>query len=238
MICFVLLVDESFGKEDFQSALLKIRKIAANYELGHPSAPSLQGFSGGGSMRPGVFKDMIARTFHETLTPKELGSIVKFFDRQGDNTVDLQDFMAHFFTTQREEQNKRRQAEHAAKMEIIQQQRQQEEEKQRLKLINERKRLKFTRDDEDSFLAKIRKAAQTFAVDSHAFAEKLQGFKGPAMFPQAFRDIFYRVFQIRLSFPEMGVLCSILDTSGTLALDGPKFLNWLYKLGKYLLNQF
>jgi hypothetical protein len=230
--CTVTVVDETFTKDDFQSALSKIRKIAGNYELGHPSAPSLQGFSGGGTMRPGIFRDMIARTFHETLTPKELGSLVKYFDYAGDLTIDLQGFLAHFFTTQRDEQNKRRQGEHAAKIEMVQSQREQEEEKHRVKIMNERKRLKYTSADEETFLGKIRKAAQIFAVDSHSFAEKLQGFKGPAMFPQAFRDIFYRVFQIRLTFPEMGVLCSILDTSGTLALDGPKFLNWLYRLGK------
>jgi hypothetical protein len=224
-------VDEDFTKDDFQSALGKIRRFAGNYELGHPSAPSLQGFSGGGTMRPGVFKDMIARTFHENLTPKELGSIVRYFDKHGDQTVDLQSFMAHFFTTQRDEQNKRRQSEHAAKQEIINARKAEEEEKTKIKDAEERRRLKYNEEDEASFLVKIRKAAQKFAVDSHAYAEKLQAFKGPAMFPMAFREIFYNVFHIRMTYPEMGVMCSILDSSGTLALDGPKFLNWLYKLG-------
>ena len=174
---------------------------------------------------------MIYRTFHENLNPKELGAIVKFFDKHGNGTVDLQEFMSHFFTTQREEQNLRRQQEVATKKEIEAAKKKEEEDKHARKLTHERSRLKYGPDDEESFLVKIRKAAQIYAVDSHAFSERLQAFKGPSMFPQGFRDVFYNVFLIRLSFPEMGVLLSILDNSGTLTLDGPKFLNWLYRIG-------
>lgn len=50
--------------------------------------------------------------------------------------------------------------------------------------------------------------------------------------PDSFRDIFHKVFQIRLTYPEVGVLLSILDVGGNGALDGAKFLNWLFKISR------
>ena len=37
------------------------------------------------------------RTFHVTLSGKELGALVKFFDSSGTKTIDSQEFLAHFF---------------------------------------------------------------------------------------------------------------------------------------------
>lgn len=60
-----------------------------------------------------------------------------------------------------------------------------------------------------------------------------QGFKGPALTAAVFRDAFSRIFGVRLSFPEMGVFlkCLGFDRSG-LSIDGLRFLNAFYKLGK------
>lgn len=50
--------------------------------------------------------------------------------------------------------------------------------------------------------------------------------------PDSFRDIFNKVFQIRLTYPEVGVLLSILDVGGNGALDGAKFVNWFFKISR------
>lgn len=61
--------------------MAKVRQLAGNYDPSHPSAPSLQGFMGGGHMLPYEFKDMMYRTFHTNLSAKELGALVHFFGR-------------------------------------------------------------------------------------------------------------------------------------------------------------
>ena len=45
------VVDWKYSKQDFQSALEKVTRIASNYEIGHPSSPSLSGFKGA-NMKP------------------------------------------------------------------------------------------------------------------------------------------------------------------------------------------
>ena len=86
------VADLAFAKQDFNSALDKIRTIAGNYDRGHPSSPSLSGFQGA-NMLPHEFKDMLMRTFHVSLSGKELGALVKFFDTSGTQTIDSQEFL-------------------------------------------------------------------------------------------------------------------------------------------------
>lgn len=77
-IRFCETVDYEFSKQDFNSALELLRKAAAKYDANHSSAPDLDGFLGA-DLSPGNFKDMLYRTFKIVLTPKQLGSLVKFF---------------------------------------------------------------------------------------------------------------------------------------------------------------
>jgi hypothetical protein len=60
----------------------------------------------------------------------------------------------------------------------------------------------------------------------------LQAFKGPALPPVAFREVFYRVFLVRLTFPEIGALMSVLDEGGTGTIDGNQFMNSFFRLGR------
>ena len=227
------VADYSYSKADFTSALDKVRTIAGNYDRGHPSSPSLSGFQGA-NMLPHEFKDMLVRTFHVALSGKELGALVKFFDTSGTRTIDSQEFLAHFFKLQRQEQDKRRKGMIEKEREVRGRAREHEEQLERLKSIEESSKCKYTKTDEASFMRKLRASAQEYAVDSAALQEPLQAFKGPALSPLAFRDIFGRIFgsKNRFTFPEMGVLLSILDNAGTGTLDGPRFLNWFYKLGR------
>jgi hypothetical protein len=46
--------------------------------------------------------------------------------------------------------------------------------------------------------------------------------------------VFYRIFLLKLSYPEVGALLSYIDESGTGFVDGPTFVKMFYKLGNYL----
>lgn len=224
-------VDYQYKREDFNSAMEKLRVTAANYQRGHASSPSLSGFQGG-NMQPGQFKDMLFRTFAITLTAKELGALVKYFDSEGNGTVVANDFLTHFYKTQRYEQNKKRSEQLQAIREAEKRKEREEEERLEREREEEIELTKFNKEDTRSFVEKLRSAAQEYACDNIHFIEPLNGFKGPALGAKAFRQLFNRIFKNQLTFPEVGVLMSLLDTTGTGVIDGPRFLTWFYRLAR------
>jgi hypothetical protein len=226
------VVDFKYGKQDFQTALEKVTGVAGNYEIGHASAPSLSGFRGA-NMKPFEFKDMMMRTFSVPLTGKELGALVKYYDSSGSNTVDSKEFLAHFMKLQRQEAEARRKRHIDKERGLKRAEKEKEEEIMAVKARAEREKLKFVKEDEKTFLVKIRNAAQEYAIDSATMQEPLQAFKGPALNAVSFIDVCRRIFHgTKFSYPEVGVLMSILDGAGTGTIDGPRFLNWFYKLGR------
>ena len=228
----VVEVDTGFSKEDFDSAFSKLRGIAAHYELGSSTAPSLQGFMGS-DMTPGEFKDMLFRTFSVALSLGELGALLTYFDSSGNGLVDTQDFLAYFYKAVRDEHDVIRKQNIMVERSLKRRKDKDEEEKEKKKQQHESSKLVYTADDEESFLAKLRKATQLYAVDSSSFIAPMQAFKGPALDPESFRELFNHIFLIRFSFPEIGVLLSILDHQGNGVLDGPRLLNWFYKICRW-----
>ena len=226
------VVDMKYAKQDFNSALEKIRTIAGNYERGHASSPSLSGFRGA-NMKPYEFKDMLMRTFSLQINAKELGALTKFFDTSGSQCIDSAEFLAHFAKVNRQESEIKRKKHIEKEKKLRTAATIKENEYQAQKAREQVEKTKFDKEDEISFMKKIRTAAESYAVDSAAMQDPLQAFKGPALNAISFIDIFRRVFHgIKLTFKEYGVLLSILDTIGTGCIDGPKFLNWFYKLGR------
>lgn len=61
-----------------------------------------------------------------------------------------------------------------------------------------------------------------------------QTMKNKAFPPASFREIFYRIFLTKLSFPEIGVLLELLGGESTRCVDGQLFVKLFYKLGKLL----
>ena len=104
-------VDDSYTQQDYNSGMGKLRNLAANYQRGHPSAPSLDGFTGGGMLKPDEFRFLILRTFNETLSNMELSALVRFYDTEGQDMVDSNAFLTHFLKMQRLEQDKKRKEE-------------------------------------------------------------------------------------------------------------------------------
>jgi hypothetical protein len=242
-------LDLVYSDEDIHSALEKIRIIAANYDRAHASAPSLEGFMGT-NMKPNEFKDMLMRTFHVALTPKELTAIANYFpvvdpatiaaakrgargsmmsvmsqDLNADSDlvsdsgesrsttnnkptmrVNNTQFLIHFNKIQREEQSKRRKERIQKERDLIRLEEQEKKDRLLHTQQTEITMLRHTMEDELTLVDKIRHAAQEYAVDSALYTGPLQGFKGPALPSRKFQDLFRQIFNIKLTFPELGVL--------------------------------
>jgi Ca2+-binding EF-hand superfamily protein len=224
-------VDYNYSTKDFNTGMEYLREAAQKYDKNHPSAPSLEGFKGS-NMSAGTFKDQLRRAFGIMLTPKQAGAVTRFFDTNGDGDVDAVEFMMHFNRLVRLEQNKVRAMKLEAKAAIKAKGVAHEKMRETKKARDEQNMLSFIKPDEESCLNKLRLAAQKFAVDSSSYIDSLQGFKGSAMTGRAFRELFRRIFNMKLTYPEVGVVMSIFDEAGIGSLDGPKFLNAFMRLGR------
>jgi len=224
-------VNYNFTHDEFSSAMEKLKYAASTYDRNHPSAVSLDGFQGA-SLSPGIFREMLKRTFNIKLTPGELGAAVKFFDSDGDGTIDTAEFLKHFFKLQRVERSNVRRRRIQAEREVQKKLEDEVAERVRAKAIEDEHKMSFGPEDEKSLMKKLSALSENFAVDSSSFVGPMQSLKGPALPPIAFKEVFYRIFLVRLTFPEIGALMSVLDEAGTGSIDGTKFMNAFFRLGR------
>lgn len=224
-------VNWDFTNEEFNSALDQLKVAAGNYDRTHPSSVSLEGFAGA-SLSPGNFREMLKRTFGIKLSPGELGAAVKFFDSDGDGSVDSREFLKHFFKLQRTERSTVRRNRIMAERNVQAQLEEEVNARVRAKAKEDSEKMAFTSQDELTLMQKIMKISEAFATDSSSFVGPMQAFKGPALPPIAFKEVFYRIFLTRLTFPEIGALMSVLDEQGTGSIDGSKFLKAFLRLGR------
>lgn len=249
------LSQAQFGDEDFKSVMEKIRSLASHYDRSHASAPSLKGFYGA-DMTPKEFKFMMMRTFSTALNANELAAIAATFpaaqadkqqapddnnsnssinhhDNKKEIRISNRDFLAHFNKIQRDEQAKRDTERIARERRVMAKHAVHEAElvaKEKEKLLQ---RLQFSNQDEQSCAAKVKHIVREYTVDSSPYQDGMQGFKGAALPPDKLRDLLYNIFGVKLTFPEVGVLLSIMDDDAGLGVfDGPKFIKWFYRLSR------
>ena len=177
------------------------------------------------------FKEQLRRAFNINPTAAELGALVQYFDTTGDGSVDTIQFMLHFTKLNRIERAKVHRRRIAAERNVANKSKLEEESRVQKKQREDNQKLAFVQVDEVSVLRKVREVAQNFAVDSASYVEPMQAFKGPAMFPVAFREVFRRIFGIKLTYPEIGVLLTIYDVGGNGTIDGSLFVNSIFRLG-------
>jgi hypothetical protein len=225
-------VDFDFSDNDSINGFKKMKEGASRYNKNHPSCVGLDALQCS-EMSPGNLKDVIKKTFQIELTPTEFGSVVSplLLDN---GKVNITNFMLKFFELSREYHNERRKR-------LIE-----AEKKVRDKIINNEiiatnavvneasQRLIHDDNDAITLLEKLKKVSKLYALDSAAYVTSIQCFKGPPNSAPSFRDSFYRIFLVRLSFGELGVLAGILNPklAESNLIDGSSFLTSFYRLAR------
>ncbi|GMH77158.1 hypothetical protein TrRE_jg4467 [Triparma retinervis] len=216
--------------EDWKSAMAKITAAAADYDKMSASAMSLQAFQGS-AMHPPLFRDMIFRTFGVTLNAGEAGAVIKYFDKDGDGTVDGTEFLLLFTKlgfnekTRRFKERKKEKERRDALDKIWWEKREMEIQQNNEKKVDR----SFTPAHKELALKKIAACAIDFNVDPIS-SLALQAFQGSVMQPHVFKEMLKRTFELKLSPGELGAVISIFDQDGDGEVDGAEFLNQFFRI--------
>lgn len=224
-------VSYEFGESDFESAIQKLTEAAWKYDKNMPGAVSMSAFEGQ-SMEPHVFKEQLFRVLNMKLSPKELGALMSYFDKNGDGRISCPEFLIQFIKVGFEERSRRRQAWRQFEERRAKARKRKEEEKEME--AEQKNNLKitydFTENDFQSAISKLTAAAVKY--DRHAAgAVGLDAFEGEAMLPHVFKEQLKRVFNIRLSPPELGALMSYFDKDGDGCINCAEFLIQFFRTG-------
>jgi Ca2+-binding EF-hand superfamily protein len=223
-------VKVDFTSEDWTTAMQKITAAAADYDKCSASAMSLQAFQGS-ALEPPLFRDMVFRTFGVTLTPGEAGAVIKYFDKDGDGTIDGTEFLLLFTKLGFNEKTRRRDVRKKEKERRDQEQKKWWENKQR-ELEEKNKNTidrSFTDAHKELALGKIAECAVNFEIDEiNRLA--LQAFQGSSMEPHVFKEQLRKTFHLNVSPGELGAIIDIFDKDGDGTVDGAEFLNQFFKI--------
>jgi Ca2+-binding EF-hand superfamily protein len=224
-------VNFEFSEGDFESAIQKLTEAAWKYDKNMPGAVSMVAFEGK-SMEPHVFKEQLLRVLNMKLSPQELGALMSYFDKNGDGCISCSDFLVQFIKVGFEERSRRRQYYRQLEEQKAKSRQMKAEEKERI--AEQKNNLKVSLDFEEhefqSAIAKLTDAAVRYDR-STAGAVGLDAFEGEAMLPHVFKEQLKRVFNIRLSPPELGALMSYFDKDGDGYVNCSEFLIQFFRTG-------
>lgn len=88
-------IDYDFSELDEARAMEKMREAAFRYDRTHPSAQGLDGFECE-SLAPGLFRDLLRRTFNLVVADKEIAVLVRKFDKKRTGRVACAPFVTEF----------------------------------------------------------------------------------------------------------------------------------------------
>jgi Ca2+-binding EF-hand superfamily protein len=226
-----LRVDYDFSEADEARMHAKLKEAAKKYDKNHPSAVSLEGFDAQ-FLTPGVFREMLRRTFNMSLTGKELGAAVKTFDKTGDSTIPCRDFLVHFFQIGYAERNRDRLSQMAKQRELdtIAEQ----ERHRKLKAADEKEHVTIAEEcaesDRDRAINKLRVAASKYDKN-HPSSVGLDGFDGKFMKPGVFREMVKRTFNVLLDPRELLAMVTEFDSQKNNTVNCADFLKMFFKMG-------
>lgn len=227
-------IDYSFSKEDFKIALDKLRESAAKYDKFSPIALPLNAFDCAYMPFPS-FREQLKTVLNVLLTPKQLGALVRYFQEENchsDDMINCRKFMSYFMKENKEGKAKALQdrlalARPATYVQDI-------ESNTKLKSTQRQmiEKLIFSNEDKQSCLQKLRSIGNQLALNGATYTDRLQDIKTCLMTPTFVKDAMNKIFMVKFTFPEIGVLLDTINDSGLDQLDGSKLVKLLFKLAR------
>lgn len=206
-------IDKDFTPEDQQNAVEKLRVVATKFDKNHPSSLSLNGFN---SVRttPGIFREMLKRTFNLILPPKELGALVKFFDTDNSDTVNNNDFLTYFSRASTTGRFAMRSYMIARQRKMIQDA--EEEQSQKLNaqwgMLEDKVKFEFSDEDKNSAVHKLTELARKHFNDKVSNIG-LKAFQVATMGPAVWREMMKRSFNVKIAPGELAYFISIFGNA-------------------------
>lgn len=226
-----VVVSFDYAESDFETAMMKLSEAAWRYDGSNAGAVSLSAFRCK-AMHPHEFKEQLKFVLNVTLSPKELGSLVNYFDTGGDRVVDCATFLVKFIRMGAEERDKRRNA--YLEFQTSKEKERKMEEDEKARVLGKKNALKleseFSKEDFDSAMSKLTTAAINYNKNSPG-AVGLDAFEAEMMEPHIFKEQLKRAFNMKLTPPELGALMSFFDKSGTGVVRCHEFLIYFLKTG-------
>ena len=192
-------VDWEYGTEDVERAMAKMTESAKKFDPTHPSSMGLEGFQGA-TMTPGVFREMLKRTFNMKLSNKELAALINEIDQDGDREISCQEFIRSFkrvgfeqrSTFLSEQLDKQRSDNYEREQEHLRKIKHQEDKAETQVDFD------YSDADKESAMNKMRIASFKFDKN-HPSSLGLDGFDGSDLSPGVFKEMVRRTFNMKLT---------------------------------------
>ena len=220
-----LKVQNTFGEQDFTSAMRKLTNAAMLYDRTMPGCVQLTAFECE-SMPPHVFKEQLKLVFGIKLSPPELGALMAYFDKDGAGSIKCSDFVIQFLRSGIEERN-RVQKEYRAllkrKERMLQLKEEERVKKEALRQMSEVD-YEFTEAQFDSALRKLINMCHSF--DGRTLGPAgWKAFESSSLNPSEFKEMMKRTFNIHLNSQELGALVTYFDVEMAGVVSCFHFLN-------------
>ena len=226
-----LKVDYDYTEADMTSAVEQIMTAATWYDRNSPGTVQLDAFQGA-ELGPAEFREQLKRVFNIKLNPKELGAAMHHFDKDQGGTVDCTEFLTEFFR----EGFKRRSAiikERREKQQVLIQKAIAEQEailaeqgKKNVLMCD----FSYTEKDMETALSQIKEKAALYDRNAPGCVQ-LDAFEGKSMEPHVFREQLKRVFNIKLTPPELGAVMHYFDNDKNGTIECNEFLIKFFRHG-------
>ena len=208
----VIKISFDYSEKDKESAMEKAVDAAKKFDKNGPGAPNLDGFDCE-YLTPELFKENMRRTFNIKFSPAELGAFIHAVSDDPEGKVHCASFLIYFLRLGLDERTRLLKENWAKKDSIneaaaaLEAQRLAEQEAK-----NNQKVAKFSDEDKVNALMKLRLAAKAYDKNT---GMSMKSFEVASMPPYIFREQLKRVFNLKVTAPEMGAIISIFDEQNT-----------------------
>lgn len=220
---------EKWTKEEEESAIRKVAKVAFTYKPMNWLGGGLKGFYSCGALDPAQFREQMKQNFEILLSPAEVSALMSIFDKDKNGEIDCAEFLYAFFRMGRNEKDRHtmRQIKLTKKKNDLEKARREEETK-KFQTMAKAKLIPATDDDKKMALKKISKAA---SVHEGSVMNGVKSFDSKDMTPEAFREQLKRQFFITLSPGELDAMIQLFDNNGDGEISSVEFLTTFFRIG-------